>query len=967
MRYLLLVIPLVLLQIIPSNLTKQEQNSPQADKRFLALPFWGNPIVTSEFDHELPNYLTDTYFYRHSGIKAIGSVSNCTALSSCYDGHSGVDFSLYYKPILAASDGVVSKVGWINNANRSNNLGLRIEISHNNGYKTIYGHLSAIGIRVGDTVRQGQIIGTSGNTGNSQLAHLHFEVTNNLELQVDPYGWVSISVADPWNVLNGGNSASVCLWLDGSDLQYCPSGRRVTTQPVTQSTIEVDDNPNNLDGFYKSCNYLPCNQWAQNLTGYGGDHYSTNALHNTADYYAQWHPNLTAGLYEIQVYVPAHSNAVWDAQFEVLGGSAQNYAILGRGIVDQYYEPSKVSSANEWLSIGQYSLKPGDYVQLTNYTPVPKESIILFDAVRFKLLQPNPPTVCSTGFFKAQYYPNISFNGSPAIEQCEGSIYYDWGDGVPNSFSNFPADNFSVRWQGNFFFDIPGNYAFRATTDDGMRIYVDGVVISNEAWKDQAPTSYMWNAYLSQGNHIITVEFYEHGGGATAHAYWEYASCPIYKGEYYNGIALSGSPLIMRCESSIWNDWGGGAPIAGMPTDNFSIRWTGNPVFDVDGNWQFQVTSDDGVRLWVGDLNSPIIDRWNDQAPTTYTQYKWINSGSQPFKLEYYERGGGAVIQYHATYAGIAACSLGQFKAEYFSSASLSGSPIRTQCENSIAYNWGSGSPSGLPSDLFSARWTGNFYFSSGTYRFTVDTDDGVRIWIDGVPFMDEWRPQSTTFVRDVTLSSSQHEIKVEYYENYVGARIAVSWQAVSSQNVFRTGWENGDDLGYENVIAYQKDVVPTFPSTILQASRVAQEANYAPLHPNGGQYYLRVAGSGTSAYSYAYFKLFDTNITIQTGMRLRFSVYQYQGNNFTIDGHFTDGNTLRDFGGGVLKDQNGVRVHAVSRGNYTTGVWRDFEVDLSPATGKTLSTILVAYDCASGQTCINPFRAYFDNISISY
>ncbi|MDP9348567.1 MAG: PA14 domain-containing protein, partial [Gemmatimonadota bacterium] len=79
-----------------------------------------------------------------------------------------------------------------------------------------------------------------------------------------------------------------------------------------------------------------------------------------------------------------------------------------------------------------------------------------------------------------------------------------------------------------------------------------------------------------------------------------------------------------------------------MPSDQFSARWVGKHSFNA-GTYEFKVTADDGIRLWVdGQL---LIDQWKDQAPTTYTASVSLTAGEHEVKTEYYENGGGAVAR----------------------------------------------------------------------------------------------------------------------------------------------------------------------------------------------------------------------------------------------------------------------------------------------------------------------------------
>ncbi len=96
--------------------------------------------------------------------------------------HTGVDWaSPYGTPIFASGNGIVERVGW------EGGYGKYIRLKHNNGYETAYGHMSAYakGIEPGKRVRQGQVIGFVGSTGQSTGAHVHYEILVNGRF-VDP-------------------------------------------------------------------------------------------------------------------------------------------------------------------------------------------------------------------------------------------------------------------------------------------------------------------------------------------------------------------------------------------------------------------------------------------------------------------------------------------------------------------------------------------------------------------------------------------------------------------------------------------------------------------------------------------------------------------------------------------------------------------------------------------------------------
>jgi murein DD-endopeptidase MepM/ murein hydrolase activator NlpD len=84
--------------------------------------------------------------------------------------HTGLDLhGETGDPVRATADGTVVAAGW------SGGYGRVVDIDHHNGLSTRYGHLSSVEVRVGQSVKRGQIVGKVGSTGRSTGPHLHYE------------------------------------------------------------------------------------------------------------------------------------------------------------------------------------------------------------------------------------------------------------------------------------------------------------------------------------------------------------------------------------------------------------------------------------------------------------------------------------------------------------------------------------------------------------------------------------------------------------------------------------------------------------------------------------------------------------------------------------------------------------------------------------------------------------------------
>ncbi len=116
------------------------------------------------------------------------------------------------------------------------------------------------------------------------------------------------------------------------------------------------------------------------------------------------------------------------------------------------------------------------------------------------------------------------------------------------------------------------------------------------------------------------------------------------RGEYFNNMKLEGEPALVRIDPEINFDWGSASPDPQLPTDQFSVRWTGYLIPPKTALYRLGMTTDDGVRFYLdGHL---LIDFWSDRAPSTdFITVKLEGGRAYEIKIEYYENGGGAVAR----------------------------------------------------------------------------------------------------------------------------------------------------------------------------------------------------------------------------------------------------------------------------------------------------------------------------------
>lgn len=137
-------------------------------------------IGTGIFQWPLPQSYTITSWFGYREDPFTGEIAY----------HSGTDIAAPEgTPILAAADGTVTIANAIDSW--GGGYGYHIKVNHNDTFDTLYAHCSSICVTVGQEVKQGEVIGYVGTTGNSTGNHLHFEVWQNGE-RTDALGFFKV-------------------------------------------------------------------------------------------------------------------------------------------------------------------------------------------------------------------------------------------------------------------------------------------------------------------------------------------------------------------------------------------------------------------------------------------------------------------------------------------------------------------------------------------------------------------------------------------------------------------------------------------------------------------------------------------------------------------------------------------------------------------------------------------------------
>jgi hypothetical protein len=394
----------------------------------------------------------------------------------------------------------------------------------------------------------------------------------------------------------------------------------------------------------------------------------------------------------------------------------------------------------------------------------------------------NPAIVIGSGTGLVGDYFNDPNNGThfvtPVRGRLDATVNFDWASASPAS--GVSVDNFSVRWTGRVQAPVTGNYTFTTTADDGVRLWVNGQLLIDN-WSDQAATTRTSApvALVASALYDVKLEYFEHGGLATAKLLWAYPGQPVAaipKSQLYPPAnrapsVNAGSDRTITLPAT--------AALAGTATDDGLPA----PPAQLSIGWS-KVTGPGTVTF----ANASVLSTTASfQLAGTYVLRLSVSDGALTATDDV------TVVANAAATSGLR----GQYYNDPGNGTHLA--TLRTtRVDATVNFDWGTGTPaSGVTADNFSVRWTGRVEAPvSGTYRFTTVSSDGIRLYVNGQLVINNWTDHGTTTNTSAGISLTagvSYTITLEYYERTGSAVARLQWsypnqatQAIPASRLFQ-------------------------------------------------------------------------------------------------------------------------------------------------------------------------------------
>jgi uncharacterized protein (DUF1800 family) len=474
----------------------------------------------------------------------------------------------------------------------------------------------------------------------------------------------------------------------------------------------------------------------------------------------------------------------------------------------EYYQAGNSNPANALVNL-RWKNSTG------TMAPIPAANVFRAD--------PMTAAGTATSGLWATYYNNATLTEPPlyAVQDTSANtITNNYGTSVPSSGNLGSAS--SNNWAGRFdsylkVTTASSTYQFQLAAQSAGRLVINGA----EAIPFTAGTSITSSTYSFTANQIvpIRVEFYDTGSSGSAVLSWgtsgTYATIPASNffqdaaatipgvvGNYWTNTAFEGYPSFADYQTQINYSKGSGQPGDIWSGTAFSATWDGYLSAATTGSYIFSLQAQSQARVYVN--GTLVVDGWSTpglSAVTPITGSIALTGGTRvPFHVDYATGTTGAFI--YLMWQPPTAGSLGTIPnnvffrdnatnptsqqgllATYYANTTQTAPYFYQVAENNnpeLNYFFGGSRPTGLPASSYTVRWTGQVLPQyTEPYYFTVKSDDGARLWVNGQLIIDKWQSQSIAenISSPINLVAGVlYDIKLEYLQLTGSAEVHLNW-----------------------------------------------------------------------------------------------------------------------------------------------------------------------------------------------
>ncbi len=462
--------------------------------------------------------------------------------------------------------------------------------------------------------------------------------------------------------------------------------------------------------------------------------------------------------------------------------------------------------------------------------------------------------------WRAEYFTNRSLQGTPARIDVVNDVDFDWGTAGPFDITiPFPffditipgqRDDFSARFSQVRRMRA-GWYRFTLRGDDGVRLWVDDRLVINH-WKRQSSTTYTAEHYVTGGDHVLRVEYFEQQGAANVELQIQAIE---FQYQLFANTDLTGTPAATFNDSMTDLEWRHAPPVGTFVSNGrFSLRATGTKQFAA-GTYRFHSQHTGGCRIWID--STLVLDDWagtnGNGSPVA------ISGGVHNVRVEFahrttipaadsrsYYRAALAFDWSEAAWNGrvyfdparqdIANAGWPNVDSihEAFRVQALTGDPVvnhnfAVPAPGGTGYtandgtsfrlmfpsnaSFGQGIPGGGGIDMntafFSAIFTRRVYVpTTGRYQVSLASDEAFRACIDGNKVLERRYGGNDPFATEVVLRAGVHDVSFEYADSGWGSFLDFQLQPANwlvnyfSGTTLTTLHSTKQVMGLERVVA---------------------------------------------------------------------------------------------------------------------------------------------------------------------